>query len=407
MRRIGFVGLSTAAFALATFLALPSTAVAGVCGDGHKDTGEQCDLGTGTGGNGQGCCSATCTNVATGEPCIANVTGSDTCHEGLCLSNNVCDTSGGLIDPCTLGSTCKVCVNLGPGRTDHSCTTGSFASAGTTCNFDSDKCTIDTCNGSGTCGSTPKVCPQPTNVCQRGNCRQSDGACINQNASSGTPCNDGNPCTQGEQCSGSGANCNQGIVNVSANTPCDDKNGCTTGEKCNGSGTCNGGTNVASGTACDDGNSCTSNTTCNGSGGCTNPTFAANGTACNAGNTCRGNSTCLTIGNPAIASICQNGTAINDGAACTNGDPCNTGFCSSGNCIKRDPTQISGTVEDYNSCTDPTSTSCTATGMVSGTSCEPNTESCDLCPPGSVPCQSDPNLSNGGAKVPCGCSFTQ
>jgi hypothetical protein len=400
MRRIGIVGLSTAAFAFAAMLALPTAALAQICGDGHKDSGEQCDLGTGPGGNGQGCCNANCTNVATGANCIANVTGSDSCNQGICQSNNVCNTSGGLIDPCTLGSTCNTCVSTGSGRTDFTCT-GSDAPAGTACTFDSDLCTVDTCNGSGTCGSAPKVCPQPSNTCQIGACRSSDGACITQNKSSGAVCNDGNPCTQGEVCSGAGANCNQGISFVANNTPCDDKNTCTTGEKCNGAGSCTGGTNVASGTGCEDGNSCTNNT-CNGSGGCTISSFLANGATCGAFESCRTTGTCLTLGNPAFASICTGQTPINEGAACSNFDPCNNGICQAGTCLVRDQTQISGAVEDYNSCTD--ASDCNAAGFVINLSCV-DSGTCEAC--GDTACGTNENQTSKGLRYPCLCTFSQ
>ena len=52
-----------------------------------------------------------------------------------------------------------------------------------------------------------------------------------------------------------------------------------------------------------------------------------------------------------------------------NGDPCNDGTCSGGNCVILGPTQISGAVEDYNSCTTAGSTTCNAAGLMSAGTC--------------------------------------
>jgi hypothetical protein len=243
-------------------------------------------------------------------------------------------------------------------------------------------------------------------------CQTADGTCAIVNRSNGIFCNDGNPCTYNEQCS-SGNCAGSGRLNVQSATPCNDRNDCTTGETCNGSGACTGGTNVAAGTACDDYNDCTSSTTCNGSGLCTNGTPAATGTQCVMrnpgdslpGNTCLSGGTCQPWG---FSVTCQGGTPKNEGATCTNGDPCNAGFCSAGSCIRRDPTRIPingvpQVVEDYNSCTDPSSTTCTQTGLVQGASCIAS-GTCVAC---SLACGTDPNVKIAGEPIPCSCTYTQ
>jgi hypothetical protein len=121
--------------------------------------------------------------------------------------------------------------------------------------------------------------------------------------------------------------------------------------------------------------------------------------------TCQANGTCVTLGSPPFASVCNPGAAINEGATCTNGSPCNAGFCSSGNCVRRSPTQISGVVEDYNACTDPNSTTCNGAGLVVGTTCvtDPNA----TCPPCNSACGTDPTTTSNGDPVPCRCISTQ
>jgi hypothetical protein len=281
---------------------------------------------------------------------------------------------------------------------DFSCT-GTNQTNDTPCENDGNKCTIEHCEG-GVCGAPVTAkCPEPTNPCKKATCGAQGGCGL---ANRQGFCNDGNPCTINEQCAS--GRCDAAIINVGSGIACDDKNDCTTGETCNGSGSCTGGTNVASGTACDDFNDCIDGTTCNGAGTCGNGTTNTNGSSClfvEPGNGLFGN-TCRNAGTCSMGMCAASEKLTVEGATCTNGDPCNDGFCSGGNCIRRDPTQQSGTVEDYNACS--SSTTCNTAGVATPT-CLTSPNTCPIC---MNDCTNDPGLqTSGGTAVPCACTNTQ
>jgi hypothetical protein len=390
-------GLVLGVFAVAV---LPTIAAAscplicnGTCGDCCVDAGEDCDHGT---DNGATCCDTACHWVPTNDHCIP--AGGNSCEQGTCNGSHQCEVLDCPFNPCTDTNSCQKCRSTGALTTSFACDNGQ-ASDGTGCQNDSDLCTVEHC-AAGVCGGTQTPrCPQPEASCKFSTCNV-NGKCVTSSRSNGLPCNDGKPCTYNEQCSN--GNCGgAGVTDVTNGTACDDKNDCTTGETCS-SGNCTNGTNVSSGTACDDFNNCTNGTTCNASGRCLNGTQASDGASCVPdepgagllGNLCAAGGVCLT-------GKCTKTCPVNEGTTCTNGDPCNDGFCSGGKCIRRDPTQQSGSVEDYNVCT--SSTSCNAAGLAIGTTCVSGT-----CPVCQNACGTDPNQqSQGSVPVPCTCTYTQ
>src|SRR5207249_2791688 len=125
------------AASLATFRA--------ACGDGHVDTGEQCDLGAQNGQSGS-CCTATCTFVTAGTTC-RNSTGACDPAETCTGSSATCPAD--VLSPA--GTLCHTAVN--DCDLDHTCTGTSTTCpttvkpAGTACTDDGNVCTTDTCNG--------------------------------------------------------------------------------------------------------------------------------------------------------------------------------------------------------------------------------------------------------------------
>lgn len=175
---------------------------------------------------------------------------------------------------CTMGETCTA-LNACTGGTAVTCSmppgacysavgvcspgTGQCvyapASSSTVCS-DGNACNTGLCNGSGTCATTPRVCPAPPSGCfMAGVCQASlDGGC-SYAVNAGAGCTDGNACTTGDSCGADG-----GCVSGTLTT-------CTPGEcqtftagNCDGTGACIFGSKSA-GTACTGG-------ACNASGAC-------------------------------------------------------------------------------------------------------------------------------------------
>ncbi len=148
--------------------------------------------------------------------------------------------------------------------------------AGTPCTDDGSLCTVDQCNGNGSCGHGPgnagAVCRPAAGECDVAeSCTGTTAACPADGwVAAGTPCaSDGNLCTT-DVCNGAGS-----CGHPPNTAPCDDGNACTAGDVCAG-GLCTSGTPFV----CDDGDACTSDA-CLPSGGCSHTPLA--GQACDTG----------------------------------------------------------------------------------------------------------------------------
>jgi hypothetical protein len=400
MKRTTFV-VMMAAFAMmvALYAARPAFAVP-FCGDGTEDDGEQCDLGS---NNGKLCCGTDCRWLSGGSPCVPNAPGYDACHRGTCVgAAHVCDPTVPPINPCD-GVGCKDCAVEGPLTNNYSCS-GANRPNDTICEGDGNKCTVERCQEGVCLGPSCPKCPEPENPCQVATCNANTGACGTNNLQG--PCNDGNPCTVNEQCR-SGGHCDAGIVNVGAGVACKGSQQCRVNTTCNGTGQCTGGSLLPSGSACNDFNDCRDGSTCNGWGQCLGGSNNANGTACIdqepgagfSGNTCRKVGTCVSGQCNALPDCSK------EGLTCTNGNPCNEGFCSGGECIVRDDSEQSGAVEDFNSCTTPSSTTCNTAGFVSTPTCDAG--NCESCQTACLTDSGVETLTFNGDPVPCGCGYTQ
>ena len=203
------------------------------------------------------------------------------------------------------------------------------------CN-DSNACTTDACDATGTCSNTPITC-NDDNACNGVETCNPASGCV-----AGTPlvCNDGNACNGVEVCDPA-----TGCV---AGTPSD----CNDGNACNGVETCNPATGCVAGTPpiCNDGNACNGVETCNPATGC----VAGTPLICNDGNACNGVETC----NPASGCVAERRPVCNDGNACNGVETCNP---ASG-CVAGTPL----TCNDGNAC-NGVETCNPASGCVAGT----------------------------------------
>jgi hypothetical protein len=137
----------------------------------------------------------------------------------------------------------------------------------TPCDADGDLCTNDHCDGVGNCVNLDTVsCPGPTGPCDGGEaCNPSSGACeALPDAVLSTPCEaDANLCTN-DHCDGSGSCVLQSMVSCAGPT-----GECDGGESCNPStGACDPLPDAALGTPCNDDADLCTNDECDGNGGC-------------------------------------------------------------------------------------------------------------------------------------------
>ncbi len=245
--------------------------------------GEACD------GTDDDCDGVTDEPYATiGQPC----SGSGTCYAA---GTNVCNDL-------FIGERCNgAAVASGTSCDDaNACTSSDVCNAAGTCSGsayscdDGLECTIDVCQGDGTCAFNPLA----TSCAIDGACWSADAVkpgtpCLackpGTSRTAWTPvaesasCSDASACTTGDKCvsgvclgaavdCGDGDDCSidacaatTGCYQAGVNNggePCDDGDACTTGSGCT-SGVCSGGT----ATNCDDSNPCTSDS-CNNASGC-------------------------------------------------------------------------------------------------------------------------------------------
>ena len=335
------------------------------CGDGNKTPDEQCDDGDTTSGDG---CSASCTVETcwncSGDPsvCTPKSSGSSCPSDGLfCDGTESCNGSGSCVssgNPCSGGSECNALCN----EAADNC----FDPNGTPCADEPNPCTVDQCNGAGSCGhlagnagascrpaagacDAAEVCDGVSTTCPAngfqmsgtpcGNpladaCTDPDscdgvGTCQSNDAGSGTLCpDDGNPCTT-DQCDGGGS-CAHPAGNAGALCR-PDAGECDVADHCTGvSSACPPNAFEPSGTACtDDGNLCTDDE-CNGSGSCQHP---------NNSNPCDDHSVCTQ------ADQCSGGSCVGSNPLnCSDSNPCTQDSCDATAGCANDPAPASNCV---------------------------------------------------------------
>jgi hypothetical protein len=336
----------------------------------HNNNTASCDDGVFC--NAADTCSAGACTVHAGDPCTSGGECADTCDEDL----DTCNLPNGTA--CTADTNdCTDDICDGSGSCTHpnntaSCDDGLFCNGADTCSGGS--CSShagDPCSGGGECADTcdddldtcnlpgGTACTDDTNGCTDDVCDGS-GSCTHPNNTA--PCDDGVFCNGADTCSG-------GSCSSHAGDPCSGGDECA--DTCDDDlDTCN----LPDGTSCtDDGEECTDDF-CDGSGACTHPAIAGScddGVFCNGADTCHGgfcsqhagdpctgggecSDTCdedadtcnLPDGTPctADADICTddvcdgegscshpaNTAPCDDGDACTTGDACAAGTCTGG-----------------------------------------------------------------------------
>ncbi|MCK6553484.1 hypothetical protein L6Q96_02690 [Candidatus Binatia bacterium] len=288
-----------------TMPALPGTA----CDlDANLCTADHCD--------GLGTCLAGGLTTCADDGSLCN--GPETCNPqtGTCQSgpptpattpceadNNFCT-----IDQCDGSGNCATASNVvcsddsnlcnGPETCNPltgTCQSGPPPAATTPCDNDNNLCTVDQCDGNGTCAiASTVVCSDDSNLCNGPEtCNPLTGTCQSgPPAAATTSCEtDNNLCTV-DQCNGSGACATASTVVCS-----DDGNLCNGSEACNPlTGTCQSGPLAPPATPCEaDGNLCTVDV-CNGAGACVLDANAPPGSSCDDGIFCNGLDTCDSSG---------------------------------------------------------------------------------------------------------------
>ncbi len=109
---------------------------------------------------------------------------------------------------------------------------------------DGNSCTVDTCNGDGTCAHASPTDCNDGNPCTADSCDPGTGACVTTPVSTSTTCDDGNACTGPlDRCDSSGECRGEPIAGCcTTNAACDDQNPCTDDTCDLGTHTCTNGT---------------------------------------------------------------------------------------------------------------------------------------------------------------------
>ncbi|MEZ4266426.1 MAG: hypothetical protein R3F39_08610 [Myxococcota bacterium] len=335
------------------------------CDDGDPCTvGDLCEIGGCAGGanltcDAEGPCRAgTCEwgvgcvyeDVADGTKCDVSCFGEASCQAGKCQpvldTRVVCPVS---TDPCIAQWACEA--------SSGACTLPIPAPAGTTCDLDADKCSLDKCDGAGVCAASGETesCAEANvkSPCWTWTCTAKTG-CIQTLFVEGISCSDGNPCTVNDTCL---------LTQFGQETclgsplPVDDQNPCT-------DDACVSGVVVhtpVDGVPCDPDSACSALGACK-AGGCvaTTPCACAEDADCAPpSNACHGKSYCDKSGAkpvcailPGTAVVCPapedpcklalcnaadgscgaapgpDGFACNDGNKCTTVDTCQAGICT-------------------------------------------------------------------------------
>ncbi|HYC00902.1 MAG TPA: hypothetical protein VEC57_17345 [Candidatus Limnocylindrales bacterium] len=421
----GSIASGTDRFAVARYLMAQ-------CGNGTVEPGEDCETGA--------CCNtSTCRFQPAATTCrgaagVCDV--AETCSgtsaacpaDALAPSSTVCRAGNGTCDPaenCTGSSV--------------TCPANTFASSGTACTDDGQACTADQCDGAGTCTHPLRpantVCRAAASSCDVAEvCNGTSGACpANGFQPSGTACAaDSNPCTL-DQCDGAGT-CAHPAGN--AGTVCRAAaNACDVAETCSGaSTTCPANGFAGSGTPCASNNVfCDGVEQCNGAGSCISPgnpctggAFCANlcnesqdtcnrpaGTACTSDGQfctgveqCNGSGACVSPGDPCpaqdICFVCNTATQ-----QCVDTDPDGDGHCLAADTCPTEfnPDQLNTDCPDpdffaLGGCDDPSLVPDGRKGCCDGG------DVCDPCPANAINERCDQDISGGQSIGPNGGSFT-
>ncbi len=369
------------------------TAKVGGCDDANPCTDDSCDGGT-------GCIhlpnSATCSD---GNACTL----SDFCQNGQCASGVnectcaqdadckpkedgdlcngtlFCDTSAVPFQCQVKTATIVACVPSNNPCLTTACVpaTGSCVDTpvadGTTCDADSNVCTVGDACLTGMCTAGPTKLCDDGNVCTDDACDAKIGCTKTANAAA---CSDDNACTNSDMC--------QGTVCVSGSaTLCADKNPCTA-DSCD---TVTGACKFAPTTGpCDDGNFCTMGDSCDAATGACQ---SGSPTQCISATKCATGSCDAATGNCAFAQV-----VCDDGSPCTNDACVSTTGCvftpkprDDNNACTKDSCDIKTgacvntplNCDDGNVCTTDTcnsQTGCANTNTADGTVCSGNAKVC-------------------------------
>lgn len=356
------------------------------------------------------CVNGTC--VSPGSPCSG---GAEVCCETLgsckaeCCSNADCQAPN---PPCEGGEVCNLTTGL--------CVTQQDAPVSTPCEADSSLCTVDHCDGMGQCVFLSNViCQSPNPPCEGGEvCNPSTGLCVAQpDAVLSTPCEVESPpnlCTI-DHCNGSGScvqlstvvclpsvgECDAGAHCVTStglcenypdppfSTPCDTDNNLCTIEHCDGTGFCVPLGNVTCQPAnppCEGGETCDPDT-----GFCVAQPDAVLSTPCEVESPanlctidhCDGLGACVKLGDV----MCQ---AANP--PCEGGEVCDPG---TGACVPQPDAVLSTHCEaDGNLCTNDHCDGLGACVFLSSVPCQPANPPCEggeVCNPSTGLCVAQPD----------------
>jgi len=171
---------------------------AATCGDGNEELPETCDDGNLISGDG---CDANCTPTGCGNTII---TSGEQCDDGNTISGDGCSSTCQSEVPECGDSQVEGAEECDDGNTDDGdCCSAScqYEDVGSACDLDADLCTIDQCDGSGTCGFQSNVVCTALDQCHvPGTCSPATGICDNPNKPDGFACNDGDECTNTDSC---------------------------------------------------------------------------------------------------------------------------------------------------------------------------------------------------------------
>jgi hypothetical protein len=231
---------------------------------------------------------ATTIRFAGTDPCIGQPDGTACDDHNACTSGTTClagHCGGGTTVTCTASDQCHVAGTCDPNTGTCS---NPAATDGTSCNADSNGCTVNDSCQAGVCNAgAAAVCNTPPNTF----CFGGAGVCTSTGNNSFT-C--GYTPTTGAACTAANATAKCSGTNIFSSFACEatgvcvgqspvacTSSQCTTGGSCDpASGGCAGGTNKPNGTTCDDGLACTTGDNCQ------NGVCASGGPACPAGQSC-------------------------------------------------------------------------------------------------------------------------